>query len=114
MDAGQSGSEKSAVTNIVMSHYHLFCVIAIANNLINVYDIELGDVAIVFAEHQSPVRHLFIFEDNRRILSSDAINHCKIWVAHSGQLLETITVMCNMFNLSPDSKFAVSGTGDHM
>ena len=114
IEASQTNEKKSAATKIVLSNFHLFCVIAFANNLVDVYDIEMGDVVTVFAEHQLPVQYMFIFDDNRRVLSSDGTNHCKIWLANSGQLLESITVMCNMLAMSPDTKYAVSGKGDHM
>ena len=98
---------------MALSHSHLLSVTAFSNNSVNVYDNEMGDVVSVFNEHQSPVKHLYVLDDNRKILSSDGFNLIKIWLAHSGQLLESITVACNMFGLSPDMKYVVSGPGEN-
>jgi WD40 repeat protein len=103
-----------AVCNVALSNSHLFSVIAFNNNTVSVYDNEMGDIAAVFTEHQSPVKHLCILEDGRKILTSDGFNSCKIWVAHSGQLLESITVACNLLGISPDIKYVVSGAGENM
>ncbi len=104
--------KKVAVTAVVISNAHLFCVVAFFNCSVIVYDIELGDVAVEFKEHTNPVLHLFILD--KRVLSSDGQNSCKIWYAHSGQLLESITVDCSIFTISPNKKFVVSGKGDNM
>jgi len=101
-----------SVSAVVISNAHLFCVVAFFDCSVIVYDIELGDVAVEFKEHTNPVLHLFILD--KRVLSSDGQNSCKIWYAHSGQLLESITVDCSIFTISPNKKFVVSGKGDNM
>ncbi len=98
---------------VALSTSHLFSVIGFTNNTVNVYDNEMGDVVAIFREHQSPVKHLFVLDDNRKILSSDGFNLCKVWQANNGQLLESITVACNHLNLSPDLKYVVSGAGEN-
>lgn len=105
-------SKKLSVTAVVISNGNLFCVVAFSNCTVIVYDIELGDAPVEFKEHQNPVKHLLVLDT--RVLSCDGFNSCKIWYAHSGQLLESITVDCNMFSLSPNKKFVVSGKGDNM
>jgi WD40 repeat protein len=105
---------KVGISKLALSNSRLFSVIGLTDNKIFVYDIEMGDIVSLFNEHQSLPKHIFIFDDNRRILSSDGFNLCKIWVAHSGQLLESITVACNLFALSPDFKHAVSGSGENV
>lgn len=105
-------AQKIPVCALVMASSHLYCVIAYSNNTVIVYDIEIGDVAVTFMEHTNPVKHLFILDS--RILSGDGLNCCKIWFAHSGQLLESITVDCFILSLSPNKKFVVSGKGDNM
>ena len=102
------------VCRVALSNSHLFSVIAFTNNTINVYDNEMGDVLAVFKEHQSPAKHLYVIDDNRKILSSDGFNLCKIWLANTGQLLESITVQCNVLCLSPDAKYVVSGAGENV
>jgi len=105
--------KKEAVTALVIDNSLLFCVIAFSNCNVIVYDIELGDVAVTFTEHENPVRHLYTFPDTR-VISADDFVSCKIWYAHSGQLLESITVDCRIFSLSANKKFVVSGKGDNM
>ena len=102
---------KLGISKLALSNSRLFSLIAFTNNEISVYDNEMGDIVTIFAEHQFPVKYLYVFEDNRRIMSSDGNNSCKIWLAHSGQLLESITVACEMFGLSPDLKYCISGPG---
>jgi WD40 repeat protein len=106
-------TDKIAVCKVALSNSYLFSVIAFTNNTVCVYDNEFGEVVAEFAEHQSPVKHLFIIDNNRKILSSDGYNLCKIWLAHSGQLLESITVACNLLTLSPDNKYVISGAGEN-
>lgn len=110
----QSETNKVGVCRVGLSNSHLFSVIGFTDHTVNVYDNEVGEVVAVFSEHQSPIKHLYILDDNRKILTSDGFNLCKIWLAHTGQLLESITVACNLFALSPDTKFCVSGPGENM
>lgn len=112
--ASSMSSSKVGVCQVALSNSHIFSVIAFNDNTVSVYDNELGDVVTVFNEHQSPVKHLIILEDGRRILTSDGHNSCKIWVAHTGQLLESITVACNLLAISPDIKYIVSGPGENV
>lgn len=107
-------NQRCGVCKLALSNSNLFTVVAFTDNTVSVFDNEMGDIAAEFSEHQSKVKHLFILEDNKRILTSDGFNLCKIWVAHTGQLLESITVACNLFALSPDMKFVVSGPGENM
>ena len=109
----QDADHKVGVTCVAFSNSYLFSVIAFANNTINVYDNELGEVVADFMEHHMPIKHLYIIDNNRKILSSDGINLCKIWMSHTGQLLESITVACNILGLSPDNKYVVSGAGEN-
>lgn len=106
-------SKKESVTALVIDNSHLFCVVAFSNCNVIVYDIELGDVAVTFREHEYPVKHLYTFSDTR-VISADHLNSCKIWYAHSGQLLESITVDCHIFALPMNKKLVVSGKGDNM
>jgi WD40 repeat protein len=106
-------SDKVAVCHVDLSSSYLFSVIGFTNNTINVYDNELSEVVADFNEHHSPVKHLYIIDNNRKILSSDGTNLCKIWLSHTGQLLESITVACALFSLSPDAKYVVSGAGEN-
>lgn len=101
------------VNHVALFNSHLFSLIAFNDSTVSVYDNEIGDVVAVFDEHQTPVKYLHIMEESRRVFTSDGINSCKIWVPHSGQLLETITVACSLIGLSPDSKYVVSGPGDN-
>lgn len=105
---------KVGVCKMALSHSNLFSVIGYMNNTVNVFDNEMGEVVTVFNEHHSPVKHIYVLEDNHRILTTDGVTRCKIWEAHSGQLLESITVDCNFFSLSPDCKYVVSGRGENM
>lgn len=109
-----SESQRFGVCKLALSNSHLFSVVAFTDNTVNVFDNEMGDIAAEFVEHQSQVKHLYILDDNRRILTSDGFNLCKIWVAHTGQLLESITVACSLFSLSPDMKHVVSGPGENV
>jgi WD40 repeat protein len=102
------------VCQVALFNSHLFSVIAFTDSTVSVYDNELGDVVTVFTEHQSQVKYLHILEESRKVFTSDGANSCKIWVAHSGQLLETITVACSLIGLSPDIKYVVSGPGENM
>lgn len=108
----QEPAIKSGVCKLVLSNSNVFSVIASNNHMVYVYDIEMGDVVTEFTEHQSPVKHIHIIDE--KILTSDGFTQCKIWLAHSGQLLESITVDCQILGLSPDSKYVVSGPGENM
>lgn len=107
-------NQQCGVCKLALSNSNLFSVIAFTDNTVCVFDNEMGDIAAEFSEHHSQVKHLFILEDNKRILTSDGFNLCKIWTAHTGQLLESITVACNLFSLSPNMKFIVSGPGENV
>lgn len=109
----RSVTDKYGVCKVALSGSYLFSVAAFTNNTISVYDNELGEVALDFVEHQLPVKYLFIIDNNRKILSSDGINVCKIWLSHTGQLLETINVACSFLAISPDAKYVVSGPGEN-
>lgn len=106
-----SNLERKGISKLALSNSRLFSLIAFMDGMISVYDNEMGDIVAIFVEHQQPVKHLYVFEDNRRVLSSDGNNSCKIWYSHSGELLESITVACELFGLSPDMKYCVSGPG---
>ncbi len=108
-----SETDRVGVCHVDLSSSYLFSVIAFTNNTINVYDNELSEVVADFNEHHSPVKHLYIIDNNRKILSSDGLNLCKIWLSHTGQLLESITVACSLLALSPDAKYVVSGAGEN-
>lgn len=108
-----STSNMIGVNQVALFNSHLFSLIAFTDNTVSVYDNEIGDVVAVFDEHQHPVKYIHILEDSRKVFTSDGLNSCKIWVAHSGQLLETITVACGLIGLSPDAKYVVSGSGEN-
>lgn len=108
-----STSNLIGVNQVALFNSHLFSLIAFTDNTVSVYDNEIGDVVAVFDEHQHPVKYIHILEDSRKVFTSDGLNSCKIWVAHSGQLLETITVACGLIGLSPDAKYVVSGSGEN-
>ena len=108
-----SASNLIGVNQVALFNSHLFSLIAFTDNTVSVYDNEIGDVVAVFDEHQHPVKYIHILEDSRKVFTSDGLNSCKIWVAHSGQLLETITVACGLIGLSPDAKYVVSGSGEN-
>lgn len=108
-----SSNNTIGVCQVALFNSHLFSLIAFTDHTVSVYDNEIGDVVAVFDEHQHPVKYIHILEDTRKVFTSDGRNSCKIWVAHSGQLLETITVACGIIGLSPDAKYVVSGPGEN-
>ena len=99
------------VCKLAMSHSNLFSLIAFTDNTVRVYDNELCEIVATFPDHGMPVKHMYVFEDSHKVLSSDGQNSCKIWLADTGQLLESITVDCSLFGLAPDGRYAVSGPG---
>jgi WD40 repeat protein len=103
--------ESKGISKLALSNSRLFSLIAFMDGMVSVYDNEMGDIVAIFVEHQHPVKHLYVFEDNLRIMSSDGNNSCKIWYSHSGELLESITVACDVLGHSPDMKYCISGPG---
>lgn len=100
-------------TCVNLSKSYLFSVSASKDFTVKVFDNEQHEKVTEFKEHKAPIRYLMILEGNERILSADEDNCIKVWYADTGQLIDSLSVACQILCCSPDSKYVVSGSGDN-
>jgi WD40 repeat protein len=100
-------------TCVNLCNSYLFSISASKDCTVKVFDNEQQEKVTEFKEHKAPIRHLMILEGNEKILSADEDNFIKIWYADTGQLIDSISVACQMLCCSPDGKYVVSGSGDN-
>jgi WD40 repeat protein len=97
-----------------LSQSYRFSVSAYTDCSVKIYDNEICEIFSEFNEHKAPVNHIYILEESKKILSADANDQIKVWLAKNGQLVDSIVVPCKMLCCSPDGNCIVSGSGDNM
>ncbi|XP_017838402.1 NACHT domain- and WD repeat-containing protein 1 isoform X2 [Drosophila busckii] len=83
------------------------------DRLVQIWTLALGEINHTFKAHAAPVVQLVVLMDSLRVLSSDRDSMLLVWMADSGNLLQTIQGPYKSLAVTNNMRFAISTNGDN-
>ncbi|XP_032571228.1 NACHT domain- and WD repeat-containing protein 1 isoform X1 [Drosophila sechellia] len=81
--------------------------------LVHIWNLALGEICHSFKGHTAPVVKVVVLMDSLRVISTDRDSMLLVWMAHSGNLLQTIQGPYKSLSVTNNMRFAVSTNGDN-
>ncbi|KAH8371371.1 hypothetical protein KR093_007089 [Drosophila rubida] len=83
------------------------------DRLVQVWTLALGELNHTFKGHAAPVMQLVVLMDSLRVISTDRDSTLLVWMADSGNVLQTIQGPYKSLAATNNMRFAVSTNGDN-
>lgn len=83
------------------------------DRLVQIWSLALGEISHTFKSHSAPVMQLVVLMDSLRVISSDRESMLLVWMADSGNVLQTIQGPYKSLGATNNMRFAVSTNGDN-
>ncbi|KRF80475.1 uncharacterized protein Dvir_GJ22444, isoform E [Drosophila virilis] len=83
------------------------------DRLVQIWTLALGEINHTFKGHAAPVMQLVVLMDSLRVISTDRESMMLVWMADSGNLLQTIQGPYKKLAATNNMRFAVSTNGDN-
>ncbi|XP_034104152.1 protein qui-1 isoform X1 [Drosophila albomicans] len=83
------------------------------DRLVRVWTLALGEIINTFKGHAAPVMQLIVLMDSLRVISTDRESMMLVWMADSGNVLQTIQGPYKSLAATNNMRFAVSTNGDN-
>ncbi|XP_034478202.1 NACHT domain- and WD repeat-containing protein 1 [Drosophila innubila] len=83
------------------------------DRLVQVWTLALGEINHTFKGHAAPVMQLVVLMDSLRVISTDRESMMLVWMADSGNVLQTIQGPYKSLAATNNMRFAVSTNGDN-
>lgn len=83
------------------------------DRLVQIWSLALGEISHTFKSHTAPVMQLVVLMDSLRVISSDRESMLLVWMADSGNVLQTIQGPYKSLGATNNMRFAVSTNGDN-
>jgi len=83
------------------------------DRLVHIWNLALGEICNSFKGHTAPVVKVVVLMDSLRVISTDRDSMLLVWMAHSGNLLQTIQGPYKSLSVTNNMRFAVSTNGDN-
>ncbi|XP_030246906.1 NACHT domain- and WD repeat-containing protein 1 isoform X2 [Drosophila navojoa] len=83
------------------------------DRLVQVWSLALAEISHTFKGHAAPVMQLVVLMDSLRVISTDRESTMLVWMADSGNLLQTIQGPYKNLAATNNMRFAVSSNGDN-
>ncbi|XP_041675589.1 NACHT domain- and WD repeat-containing protein 1 isoform X2 [Drosophila eugracilis] len=83
------------------------------DRLVLIWNLALGEISHSFKGHTAPVVKVVVLMDSLRVISTDRDSMLLVWMAHSGNLLQTIQGPYKSLAVTNNMRFAASTNGDN-
>ncbi|XP_016958398.1 protein qui-1 isoform X2 [Drosophila biarmipes] len=83
------------------------------DRLVLIWNLALSEISHTFKGHTAPVVKVVVLMDSLRVISTDRDSMLLVWMAHSGNLLQTIQGPYKSLAVTNNMRFAASTNGDN-
>ncbi|KAH8402086.1 hypothetical protein KR009_009573 [Drosophila setifemur] len=83
------------------------------DRLVLIWSLALGEISNTFKAHAAPVVKVVVLMDSLRVISTDRDSLLLVWMADSGNLLQTIQGPYKSLAVTNNMRFAASTNGDN-
>ncbi|XP_016984916.1 uncharacterized protein LOC108048641 isoform X2 [Drosophila rhopaloa] len=83
------------------------------DRLVLIWNLAQGEISHSFKGHAAPVVKVVVLMDSLRVISTDRDSLLLVWMAHSGNLLQTIQGPYKSLAVTNNMRFAASTNGDN-
>ncbi|EDW02743.1 uncharacterized protein LOC6560627 isoform X2 [Drosophila grimshawi] len=83
------------------------------DRVVQVWNLALGEINHTFKGHTAPVMQLVVLMDSLRVISTDRESNMLVWMADSGNVLQTIQGPYKSLAATNNMRFAISTNGDN-
>ncbi|KAH8415930.1 hypothetical protein KR222_003913 [Zaprionus bogoriensis] len=83
------------------------------DRIVQVWSLALGEISHTFKGHTAPVMQVVVLMDSLRVISTDRESMLLVWMADSGNVLQTIQGPYKSLAATNNMRFAVSTNGDN-
>ena len=100
----------SVCLHIYLSVFLYFCLYACRSVCLSSLNMAMHDT-VVWQEHESSINNVLVVHERHLVLSSETNGVIKLWQAENGETSMTLFGHVQWLCISPNSQFAVSGSG---